>query len=299
MTVATFLSRRERFSIVGSTNDVVRAWLSDGVPEVCLAVADEQSAGRGREGRSWYAPKGTSLLLSMGFRPSWLPAAETWRLAAVVSLAMAGAGEEVAGLRPGAVRLKWPNDLYAESGDMAAKLGGVLGETHGIGTDDPRAIIGLGINADWRPSDFPPDLADQMTSLRAIGGDHPIDHAALLEAFVERVESGIGALRVGRFDAAEWMARQLTTGRVCWLEQPDGRVLPVRAVGVDDETGALIVESVEGEDEEEQVSAASRHEPADEEGHHGARRIHSAAVQHVRLYEPRMAAAGPVSPGRV
>jgi BirA family biotin operon repressor/biotin-[acetyl-CoA-carboxylase] ligase len=294
--MATFLSRRERFSIVGSTNDVVRAWLSAGVPEVCLAVADEQSAGRGREGRSWYAPRGTSVLLSMGFRPTWLPPAEAWRLAAVTALAMAGAGEEVAGLRPGAIRLKWPNDLYAETGEKAAKLGGVLGETDGIGTDDPRVIIGLGINADWRPSDFPPELANQMTSLRAIGGDHPIDHAALLEAFVERVESGVGALRVGRFDASDWIARQLTTGRMCWLEQPNGRVLPVRAVGVDDETGALIVEDVEGVEkgDGDAGGVGPREDPGDEVAR-AARRVHSAAVRHVRLSEPQMTAAGPAS----
>ena len=64
-----FLARRERFARVGSTNDVVRDWLAAGTPEVCLAVADEQTAGRGREGRTWVAPPGAALLLSLGFRP--------------------------------------------------------------------------------------------------------------------------------------------------------------------------------------------------------------------------------------
>ena len=58
-----FLARRERFARVGSTNDVVRAWLDDGAPEVCLAVADEQTAGRGRDGRTWTAPPGAGLLV--------------------------------------------------------------------------------------------------------------------------------------------------------------------------------------------------------------------------------------------
>ena len=70
--MGSFLSRRERFDRVGSTNDVVRAWLGEGTPEVCLAVADEQTAGRGREGREWVAPPGRALLLSLGFRPVWL-----------------------------------------------------------------------------------------------------------------------------------------------------------------------------------------------------------------------------------
>ncbi|MDQ2965939.1 MAG: hypothetical protein M3R57_08835, partial [Chloroflexota bacterium] len=104
MTGRPFLSRTERFAIVGSTNDVVRGWLADGTPEVCLAVADEQSAGRGREGRSWQAPAGAALLLSLGFRPNWLLADQAWRLAAITSLAMAEAAEDVAGLETGTIR---------------------------------------------------------------------------------------------------------------------------------------------------------------------------------------------------
>ena len=78
----------------------MRGWLADGTPEVCLAVADEQSAGRGRSGRTWVAPPGAALLLSLGFRPDWLAPELVWRLAATVSLAMAEAAEEAAGLPP-------------------------------------------------------------------------------------------------------------------------------------------------------------------------------------------------------
>ena len=64
LTVAAtpFFSRQERFARVESTNDIVRGWLAGGTPEVCLAVADEQSAGRGRIGRSWISPAGSGLL---------------------------------------------------------------------------------------------------------------------------------------------------------------------------------------------------------------------------------------------
>ena len=106
MVDAPFISRQERFASIGSTNDVVRAWLAGGTPEVCLAVADEQTAGRGRAGRSWQAPPGAALLLSLGFRPGWLPPERVWRLPATVSLAMADAAEEAAGLPDGAIRLK-------------------------------------------------------------------------------------------------------------------------------------------------------------------------------------------------
>ena len=75
--------RREQFDRVGSTNDVVRGWLAAGEPEVCLAVAGEQTAGRGRNGRTWSAPPGAALLLSLGFRPAWLAPDRVWRLAAI------------------------------------------------------------------------------------------------------------------------------------------------------------------------------------------------------------------------
>src|SRR6266540_7286473 len=70
--MTAFLARCERFDRVGSTNDVVREWLAGGTPEVCLAIADEQSAGRGRALRTWTAPPGAALLVSLGFRPTWL-----------------------------------------------------------------------------------------------------------------------------------------------------------------------------------------------------------------------------------
>jgi BirA family biotin operon repressor/biotin-[acetyl-CoA-carboxylase] ligase len=238
-----FLSRQEHFDVVGSTNDVVRRWLADGVPEVCLAVADEQSAGRGREGRTWAAPAGRALLLSIGFRPTWLPPDQVWRLAAVTSLAMADAAEGVAGLAPGTICLKWPNDLVVEDNGHARKLAGVLGETDGLGTDNPLAVVGIGINADWRADEFPPELADGMTSLRAAAGGGAVDTASLLEAFTAAIEPMVDRLRDGQFDGAGWAERQLTSGRLVRLIGHDGREEVVRALGVDATSGALNVEN--------------------------------------------------------
>ena len=237
-----FLARQERFAVVGSTNDVVRGWLADGVPEVCLAVADEQTAGRGREGRTWSAPAGRALLLSLGFRPAWLAPDRVWRLAAVTSLAMADAAEDVAGLADGSIRLKWPNDLVVEEDGAIRKVAGVLGETDGLGGDDPRAVIGIGINADWPASEFPSDLAGAMTSLREASGRRSIDPAHLLAAFLTRLEPRVEALRDGRFDEADWVDRQLTTGRLIRLVGHDGTEETVRAVRSDPVSGALVVE---------------------------------------------------------
>ena len=259
-----FLARQERFATVGSTNDVVRAWLAEGTPEVCLAIADEQSAGRGRAGRTWTAPVGAALLLSLGFRPTWLSPDRVWRLAATISLAMADAAEEVAGLADRAIRLKWPNDLVAETVGPALpvapqvatevrKLAGLLGETDGLGGPDPRAVIGLGLNTDWSAAAFPPALAGSMTSLREASSGRPIDHVALLDAFLGRLEVRIAALRDGRFDVGDWTGRQLTTGRDVDLTDPDGTVRTVRALGVDSGTGALVVEDPTAPTGERQV----------------------------------------------
>jgi BirA family biotin operon repressor/biotin-[acetyl-CoA-carboxylase] ligase len=242
--MTAFLARREHVTRVGSTNDVVGDWLAAGTPEVCLLVADEQTAGRGRDGRVWVAPPDVALLVSLGFRPTWLAPAQVWRLAAVASVAMAEAAETAAGLPAGTVRLKWPNDLVVATRDESGpggvrKIGGVLGETTGLGTADPRAVIGLGVNADWAAADFPKDIAATMTSLRELAGRR-VERDDLLAVFEMYVEPLVGALRTGRFDGAAWAARQVTTGREVRLETAEGTET-VRATGVDTLSGALIV----------------------------------------------------------
>ena len=247
-----FLARQERFKRVASTQDVVREWLDTGTPEVCLALADEQTAGRGRLGRTWVAPPGGALLLSLGFRPTWLTPEHAWRLAATVSLAMADAAEDAAGLRDRAVRLKWPNDLVIEDdapedagtgfgGGVVRKLGGVLGESDGLGTAAPAVVVGIGLNADWAADRFPTDLAATMTSLRAASGGRPIDATLLLDGFLSRLEARVEALRAGRFDVGDWAVRQLTTGRFVRLEGHAHVAEERLAVGVDPATGALLV----------------------------------------------------------
>lgn len=295
--MTAFPARQERFEQVASTNDVVRDWLAAGTPEVCLAIADEQRTGRGRAGRTWTAPPGAALLLSVGFRPTWLHPGHAWRLAAIVSLAMADAAEHVAGLRDRAIRLKWPNDLVIEADDLPAdpgtatpdggagpdaragtgairKLGGVLGEADGLGTADPRVVVGIGVNAGWARADFPPELAPTMTSLHDATGGRPIDRALLLDGFLARLEPRVEALRAGRFPIDDWTARQLTTGRLVRLEGHGGAPEEVRAVGLDPATGALLV--------------------ADPAAPGGERAIHAGDVVHVRL-----AATGAPAPAGV
>jgi BirA family biotin operon repressor/biotin-[acetyl-CoA-carboxylase] ligase len=239
-----FLSRNERFQSVPSTNDIVRDWLTEGTPEVCLAVADEQTAGRGRSGRSWVAPNGAALLLSLGFRPAYLDPDRLWRLGAIVALAMADAAEEAAGLSMGRLRLKWPNDIVVEARRAPGgvrKVAGILGESTGAGTRDVTATVGIGTNNDWRRGDFPADLTDVMTSLREVSRGRQVENDVLLDAFLVRLEARLVALRDGHFDVAGWHDRQVTTGRAVRIELPGGEIREATAVGVDGLTGALIV----------------------------------------------------------
>ena len=260
-TNVAFLSRHERFRSVASTNDIVRAWLAEGADEVCLAVADEQTAGRGRSGRAWVAPSGAALLLSLGFRPSYLAPDRAWRLSAVVALAMIDAAEDLAGLPIGMLKLKWPNDIVVEvpAGEVPAgeapvgeaqgvglrKVAGILGEGGGAGGVDPVAFIGIGTNVDWPRDQFPPELADSMGSLFEASRGRPVSADALLEAFLSHLEPRVLGLRDGHFDVAGWHDRQVTTGREVRIDMPDGSWEVVKAVGVDGASGALLVADLE------------------------------------------------------
>jgi BirA family biotin operon repressor/biotin-[acetyl-CoA-carboxylase] ligase len=235
------IGRLERFGTVDSTQRIVREWLDSGEAEICVAVADQQIAGRGRHGRTWTVPPGAGLLVSAGFRPTTLTPGHGWRLAAVVAMAMVDAAERVAGLGPGAIGLKWPNDMVAGSpGNGLRKLAGVLGESILDGERLTGAIVGIGVNVDWPPHSFPPELVGSMTSLRELTGDRPVDRAAVLEAWLTALEDRYRALSAGRFDGAEWAERQRTTGHEVEIELGDGR-LGGQAVGVDTDSGALLL----------------------------------------------------------
>jgi BirA family transcriptional regulator, biotin operon repressor / biotin---[acetyl-CoA-carboxylase] ligase len=237
-------SRLERFASVDSTQRVVRGWLNEGVPEVAVAVADIQTDGRGRGGRGWSAPSGAALLVSAGFRPGWLPVRHGWRLGAIVALAMLDAAEDAGGLRDATLWLKWPNDLVADGPDgRLLKVAGVLGEAAIAGDRIDSSVVGIGVNADWAAGDFPAELAGSMTSLRELSGGRPVDRDALLEGWLGRLEPRYEALQDAVFDAGAWSARQRTTGHRVEVQVGDEMVAG-RAVGVDPETGSLLVEGV-------------------------------------------------------
>jgi BirA family biotin operon repressor/biotin-[acetyl-CoA-carboxylase] ligase len=224
---------------------VVREWLAAGVGEVCLAVADEQTDGRGRLDRVWQASPGRALLLSAGFRPADLKASHGWRLAAISSLAMLAAATSLLGPTADRLALKWPNDIIAVHHGRLRKVAGVLSEASLQGERVVSAVVGIGVNVDWAAADYPADLADTMWSLSEASGRRRIDRDALLAAWLERLGPLHEALCAGRFDGLRWADAQITTGAAVEVETGSDSIQGI-GVGIDRETGSLLVRTGPG-----------------------------------------------------
>jgi BirA family transcriptional regulator, biotin operon repressor / biotin---[acetyl-CoA-carboxylase] ligase len=168
---------------VESTNTLAATAAARGVPEIHAVLADHQRAGRGRHGRGWLAPPGTSLLLSFVVRPG--PGAARLSLLPLLSgLAVAEAVEPFCGAAQ--VGLKWPNDVLV----AGVKAAGVLLEAPIPGT----VIVGIGVNVDWRQVAMPDGLA--ATSLAEAAG-RGVDRwevlAALAGGFARRYRAWLEA----------------------------------------------------------------------------------------------------------
>ncbi len=173
-----------RFESIDSTNRYLLEEARGGAPDGVVAVADHQSAGRGRLGRRWEAPPGSNLLMSVLLRPD-LPAGQRQLACGVVALAAADAVARVTGLGVG---IKWPNDLLGPDG---RKLAGVLAETDAVGppaggTSRVPIVVGIGINVNWPrdDGDLPPELLGSATSLCQQLG-RPVDRSELFDALLE------------------------------------------------------------------------------------------------------------------
>ncbi len=236
----------------GSTNADAMELARQGEPEGIVLVADHQTAGRGRAGRSWVAPPEASLLASILLRPPG-PAAELVTMAVAVSAAAAIA--RVAGVE---ARLKWPNDLVWP-GDGSAhdrKLAGILAEADWPATaptsagwrapashDRTAVVVGIGINVSW-PHDVPEELADVMVAISHLAS-RPVDREDVLIALLEELGPRYEALVGGdRSLLGEWRSRSATLGRHVRVDLGADDV-EGKAVDITEE-GHLVVDTVEG-----------------------------------------------------
>ncbi len=227
------------FAALPSTNLTLREHAERGAAEGLLAIADEQTAGRGRRGRSWSAPAGTNLLVSMLLRPTWLPATDAFWLTIMAAVALRDAIIQATGVT---TQFKWPNDLLYQD----KKLAGILVECETFSPESLRwAIIGCGTNANWYPADDPA-LQASTTSLAAITGK-PIERSALLRALIVSFDQQYMALRSGRREQLRerWLRDLVTLGQSVQVEISATQTFHGIAESVDSD-GALRIRLPDG-----------------------------------------------------
>ena len=219
---------------IGSTNDRARALLDAADADGLVVLAEQQTAGRGRRGRTWLSPHGLNLMLSVCLQPR-LAAADAWRLGLGSALAVLAACRAHA-----SVGLKWPNDLVADDG---RKLAGLLVETMADGEALTGAVVGVGINVNWRRAAMPEEIAAGATSLSDLAGV-PIDRVRLLATLLAALEDEVLQIEAGESPLDRYRAACTTLGTAVSVATPNG-VVAGQAVDLD-ATGSLVVEAAEG-----------------------------------------------------
>jgi len=202
-----------------STNERAKDLALAGAPHGTLVTADEQTAGRGRQGRAWVAPPGKALLMSVVLRD--LGAAQAY-LPLAAALAVCEASEQSAPVR---CSIKWPNDVWVDG----RKVAGILVEGR---PQEGWAVLGIGINVSTTPEEFPDELKDIATSLGA----------GSTEEVLMRLTASLEARLADSPDriVADWSERDALKGQTVRWKGGEGT-----ATGID-ETGALLVETSSG-----------------------------------------------------
>jgi BirA family biotin operon repressor/biotin-[acetyl-CoA-carboxylase] ligase len=219
-----FGAPRAHHRLTDSTNARARALAAAGAPDGTVVTAIEQSAGRGRQGRTWSAPPGRALLMStvvrdLTRRDALLPLA--------VPVAVAHACDEFTGTPCG---IKWPNDIWIDG----RKLSGILLEGR---PQEGWAVIGIGLNVGTLREEFPEELQDTATSIAIAAGTDP-GTEAVLQTILAALEEWLAASSDAVLDA--WRKRDVLLGSTIRWNGGEGE-----AVGLDD-SGALLVQTREG-----------------------------------------------------
>jgi BirA family biotin operon repressor/biotin-[acetyl-CoA-carboxylase] ligase len=222
---------------LGSTNDRAKELAEEGAEHGEVVVAEAQTAGRGRRGRSWASPARKNLYFSVVLRPD-LPPARAPEITLVASVALCEA------LRQAGVdtRIKWPNDLLTPSG---RKIAGVLTE---LAADPDRVqwiVLGVGVNVNARAEDFPVDVRGEATSVLLERGQ-AAPRALFAAACFTALEDWLDRHAEGGFDPIrdEWRARSATLGREVSVRLDDREIVGT-AEDLDD-SGALLVRTPAG-----------------------------------------------------
>lgn len=224
------------FAETASTNDSAMQRGRQGAEGGLVIYAERQTAGRGRFGRAWASAPYRGLWFSLLLRPD-LPLSAWPRLTTWAAVSLAAAIEDSLGL-PAAI--KWPNDIYLSD----RKIAGILAESGADVNGQPFAVVGIGVNVNQTPAEFPPELASKAASLGMVTGrviDRPTFAANLLRELDTRlpqVASGFPAM------IAEAARRSLLLGH--WVQVQSGpAILEGRAEQLDPD-GHLLLRGADG-----------------------------------------------------
>lgn len=217
-----------------STNNRAKALAAAGAPHGMTVIADSQSGGRGRLGRSFFSPEHSGVYLTVILRPDCAPE----RASLLTSLAAVAAARAVEKVSDADVKIKWVNDLYLND----KKICGILTEA-GLGLEAGRldyAVTGIGINVNRMA--FPPDLREIATSIGNETGQSP-DRNRLIAEILNELDALYGDLEKGTF-LEESRKRSNVIGRTVTVIE-GGKQYPARAQDIDDQ-GRLVIETADG-----------------------------------------------------
>ena len=205
------------FDVVETTNIEANRLGREGKPEGTLVVANAQTRGRGRQGRTWISPAGTGLYCSVVLRPRCVP--DRLPVLALTAGVAGAAAIQQMGLAP---ELKWPNDILI----AGRKVGGILTETVFDGKKIDFVILGVGINVNTAAEAFPVSFKKEATSLRLSFGK-PVSRITLLQDLLLQFERYYRLFSKGDIDSIihGWSKLDSTLGREVEIALPGGRLL--------------------------------------------------------------------------
>jgi len=225
------------FADIDSTNNEAKKRAAAGCPEGTIVVAEAQNSGRGRLARGWFSPSGAGIWLSLVLRPPFSPQ-EAPKCTLLAAVALAKAIKTVTQVNCG---IKWPNDILYNG----KKLVGILTEMSAEMDAINYVVIGMGINVNVGPEEFPPELAEIATSLSILVGQ-PVSRLTLLAEVMKQLEEAYHVILKDGFAPIleEWRGHSITLGQAVNVVGVNRQFSGI-AVDIDAD-GALLVKTGNG-----------------------------------------------------
>jgi BirA family biotin operon repressor/biotin-[acetyl-CoA-carboxylase] ligase len=240
------------FSAVDSTNEQTKQYLEQDAPEGLVLIAETQTQGRGRRGRDWVSIPGAGIYLSVILKPKIHPR----RLPQLTLLAGLATTLAINEFTDQKALLKWPNDVLLNG----KKCCGILSETHPTRTDETGVIVGIGINANHSPPDFPDEIKSTATSLRIETGN-TIDRLSLICALLGHLDKQYNGFLNDPNQALmeKWLENSDLVGKKITVTHGKSATNGT-ALGLDSQ-GRLLMRSEKGEEMAFDSGEVSLHQP--------------------------------------